>query len=293
MEGRSRMVDIIKPLIPRPLYAPTKGAYRFLLNLYWAVPLLMFERRLRKNYGQQFKVTIDPCDEMYRYSRDLRKVVPNQARFIYLRGGHRIVEDLECILQDLGYSTSNFSHLLEFASGYGKVTRFLATRIDPSKITVSDIDHRAVDFNTRTFGTKGFYSVADPHDLHPDGVYDLVFVYSLFSHLPAATWGAWLLALYGMLSVPGLLIFTTHGLGLYEAPDTRIRETEIHRVEDGFYFRYENETFGRLDPHQYGTTYVSPEYVQATLERNNLPQLKRVYPLGFGGFQDAYILEHA
>jgi len=51
-----------------------------------------------------------------------------------------------------------------------------------------------------------------PEDLALGRTFDVVFALSFFSHVPEATFGRWLRALFAGVSEGGILIFTTHGL---------------------------------------------------------------------------------
>jgi SAM-dependent methyltransferase len=82
------------------------------------------------------------------------------------------------------------NHVLEFASGHGRFTRHLVKAIGPGRVTVSDVVADAVDFARQSFGVQGFVSHAVPEQLAWPRRYDLVFVLSLFSHLPRGSWGA-------------------------------------------------------------------------------------------------------
>ncbi|HZI50740.1 MAG TPA: class I SAM-dependent methyltransferase, partial [Terriglobia bacterium] len=176
------------------------------------------------------------------------------------------------------------------ACGHGRLTRFLVHRLSRNRITVSDINKEAVDFVCRTFGVKGFYSVGTPEKLSHDGYYDVIFVGSLFSHLPVTIWASWLSRLYGMLSKNGVLVFSTHGMDLYK----QIAPAERQRLEtdtEGFF--YGEVTFGGggiLPPTIYGTTYVSDSYVRQVVKSRALGNLIGFYPKGLSQLQDVYVI---
>ena len=76
--------------------------------------------------------------------------------------------------------------ILDFASGYGRVTRFLAARLPPASLWVGEIDPDAVEFQRVRFGVGGQVSAQRAADLAIDGRFDAVLASSLFSHLPKA-----------------------------------------------------------------------------------------------------------
>jgi hypothetical protein len=74
---------------------------------------------------------------------------------------------------------------LDFAAGYGRVTRWLVSAY--GTVTVAEIEQDMIDFHTREFGVQEFVSSTDPRMLFlHDQDYD-IFVFSLFTHLPDRT----------------------------------------------------------------------------------------------------------
>lgn len=144
--------------------------------------------------------------------------------------------------------------ILEFASGYGAVTRHLTSAVSPAKLVSSDIHQAANEFNTSTFGVSTIQSTSDPKDYPSDVKFDIVFALSFFSHMPKQTWAVWLKTLFSLVKEDGCLIFTTQGLmsrpfhGDPEIPD------------DGFWFASNSEQKD-LDVDEYGQTIVTIDYV--------------------------------
>jgi SAM-dependent methyltransferase len=172
---------------------------------------------------------------------------------------------------------------LEFASGHGRFTRHLVKALGAERVTVSDVVPGAVDFSQRTFGVPGFRSTSTPEDLAWPQRYDVVFVLSLFSHLPRSTWARWLSRLYDGVAPGGVLVFTTHGA----------RATAFDKVtldDEGFFFAPSSES-NAIDPNEYGTTFTSEAFVRARIaETVGVEQLVHVAPEQFWNHQDAYVL---
>ena len=154
----------------------------------------------------------------------------------------------------------------------------------PQRVTVSDIVEDAVQFTQAHFGVGGFVSASMPEQLRWPAQYDLVFVLSLFSHLPRATWGRWLRALKDAVAPGGLLVFSTHG----------VKAANFHHVKldaSGFFFTPSSESQA-IDGQEYGTTFTSPEFVFAQVDqewgRNALLHSSLVH---FWNHQDAYVLQ--
>ena len=75
-----------------------------------------------------------------------------------------------------------------------------------------DIHPEAIDFLANRIGVKTMLSAHVPEQFSPPEKYDVVFALSFFSHMPKTSFGRWIRALFDALSVPGYLVFTTHGL---------------------------------------------------------------------------------
>jgi len=144
-------------------------------------------------------------------------------------------------------------HMLEFASGYGCVTRHLRNNPNLS-LVACDIHEQAIDFLRTKLGVRSMMSAHVPEDLAIEDKFDVVFALSFFSHMPKATFGRWIKALFAQLRTPGYLIFTTHGL----ASRKLHREPEI--PSDGFWFSEKSEQ-GDLSTAEYGTAIVTPDFV--------------------------------
>jgi len=202
----------------------------------------------------------------------------------YLEGGEWNAAEVAQLLEGAGFPLRDAGSFLEFACGYGRLTRHFVHMISPSKITVSDIDPRAVDFVREKFGVGGFPSASTGEQLTREERYDVIVVVSLFSHLSLADWGPWLTRLHKMLNPDGVLLFSTHN------PDDADQE-RVELKADGFLYMEENETRGRLDVAHYGVTYVSKEYVQRAVSENPAARLVNYSPRALMGGQDAYVVQ--
>jgi len=242
---------------------------------------------LRRAWGwhaeQAIDLSVDWRDEMYlHFHRPFRD---RRALESYLRTGRETLEVLQRLLADQGIEPCELERVLEFACGYGRNTRFLRTLFDPTRLHVCDIDRNAVDSNARRFGTRPMYSGPEPADWRGSLTFDLIFVASLFTHLPYESWGGWLRRLSEALSPEGHLVITTHGLDWLAETD------EVIRIEGGFCYQRANETAGRLSCDEYGSSYVSPDWVQERLEDQGLEELQ-CEPNALWG-QDVWILRRA
>jgi SAM-dependent methyltransferase len=173
--------------------------------------------------------------------------------------------------------------LLEFASGYGMVTRHLTDAMPRVQVTSCDIHQQAVDFVHRQLGGVAVLSRDEPEELELGRTFDVVFALSFFSHMPKSSFGRWLAALYRAVAPGGILAFTTHGLGSRAA----LGHPEID--EDGFWFKADSEQHD-LDTARYGSTLSTPDYVIAELYRQVGAPLAAFRGSYWWGHQDLYVV---
>jgi 2-polyprenyl-3-methyl-5-hydroxy-6-metoxy-1,4-benzoquinol methylase len=251
----------------------------------------------RRKYGDQFVWKIHDQDDLLHYGLDAASAEPPfryyRAVSSYLEGGAWNVSEVEKVLDDVGFSLHEAGSFLEFACGYGRLTRHFVHMVRASKITVSDIDHRAVDFVKEQFGVHGFYSAPTAEQLTYDDRYDVIVVVSLFSHLPMEQWRPWLTRLNDMLTANGLLLFSTLGMHAWSINVNEADRDAFQAKADGFFYREENETRGHLSGADYGTAYVSEKYVERLVLANFADPQLEFFPRALNGFQDAYVLQRA
>ena len=152
----------------------------------------------------------------------------------------------------------------------------------PGKITVAEIDPGAVRFQEEAFGVRGVVAGTAPESLALSDAFDVVVASSFFSHLPAGRFEAWMERLYARVAPGGVLIFSVHGIWLLPAGEPA--------PPSGIAFRPVSET-RRLEGAEYGTSYVTPEFVRGAAAKVAGADARLVaLPLGLCGFQDLYVL---
>jgi SAM-dependent methyltransferase len=219
-------------------------------------------------------------DQMFSYSASARGNT-STARSEYFTSGAQLLKVLEQIVAWKFGSLEKVSSFLDFASGYGRLTRFLVHELPADRIWVSDIQAEAVAFQEAEFGVPGFVSTADPADLVCDRTFDTILVASLFSHLPPATFTSWLHKLYSLLNPGGLLIFSVHGESLMLPGHTM--------PDSGIWFDQTSE-IASTEAKEYGVSIVTETYVRnAIVAATGQTAYKRI-ELGLLYQQDLYLV---
>ena len=244
---------------------------------------LIERNRLSGWFGELTGVNcqISPSDDIFRFFESHPTSI-NPLRD-YLADGWRTLSELMLLLEEVGRPLLHAGQVLEFASGHGRFTRHLVKALGPARVVVSDVVADAVDFSKEAFGVRGFVSHRAPERLAWPERFDLVFVLSLFSHLPRHTWGRWLNTLYQGTAPGGLLVFSTHG---HEAAERQ----QVSLDDSGFFFAPSSES-SAVDPQDYGTAFTSEQFVRAQVEEwlGEVPLL-RLFPVQFWNHQDAWVV---
>lgn len=173
--------------------------------------------------------------------------------------------------------------LLEFASGYGRASRYL--KKNPLfDLVCCDIHPQAIEFLKEKIGVKTLQSTPSPQRFSTPYKFDVVFALSFFSHMPRTTFGPWLRALFEALDVGGYLIFTTHGW----TSASRFNLSTL--PPDGFSFSSDTEQKD-IDTSEYGCTVAAPEFVFHEIRRQTGSENISFQQAGWWNLQDAWVVK--
>ena len=171
---------------------------------------------LREKYGVITDIHLDDWVFSYLYEmfgRDMDKTLG-----IYLMSGRVSAEKIRDLIVDLQGATLADGKirepmtLLDFASGYGCVTRHINNVIPDGKVVAMDIHDKAMYFNSANLKVQAALSNTDPAKVDAFFQFDVVFALSFFSHMPRARIAPWLRKLVEFVKVGGMLLFTAHGV---------------------------------------------------------------------------------
>ena len=198
--------------------------------------------------------------------------------------GQQSAKQLDELIKKFHPNPAEQLSLLEFASGYGCVSRHLKKYHEAYRIVACDIHDKAVEFLRERIGIEAVPSASDPDRLPLKEQFDVVFALSFFSHMPPTAWGRWALRLLEAVADGGLLIFTTQG---------RVGWTQVNRPpldEEGYWFSAVSEQKD-LPVEEYGTMIVTPYYVLRQLERSALAKPIFFQEAFWWGVQDTYVIQ--
>jgi SAM-dependent methyltransferase len=227
--------------------------------------------------GRRYGVSgeLDPHDHIFWYVYDDPSLSDKtQAPEFYFESGRQtaaFLRDLlnepriKAVLADRTHASEPLS-ILEFASGYGRVTRHFPTILPEANVVACDIHKEAVAF-LRGIGLQACLSSSAPERLDTGRSFDVIFVLSFFTHMPRSTWTRWLWSLANQLTPGGVLIFTAHG-------EVSQGLMSVARLEpDGFYFTCASEQKD-LPVAEYGNTVTTFDYVYSQFAGSDLKLLQ-------------------
>lgn len=160
--------------------------------------------------------------------------------------------------------TADNKSILDFGSGYGRVSRFLPFYFPDADIFISEVKPDALLFQEEEFG---FGIVAHNHlaESFPNKSFDVIIAGSVFTHLPQDLFEKWYAKLCKSISSKGMVMFSYNNIERIASPNN----PDIHytsQSEDSF-FRVSDRL---ADDNTYGLTFVSQSYLSKLAKDNGL-----------------------
>lgn len=228
---------------------------------------------------------IDARDEMLAFALDYHGESRDLALVSYFRSGLAAFDALRQLLEWRFGSLERVGRVLDFASGFGRMTRFLVTALPADRVWVSEIQAGAARFQKRWLGVGVVPAAAAPEAFACERRFSAIFAASFFSHLPQPAFRTWLERLWSRVEPGGFLAFSTHGEEVMLPGRTM--------PASGFYFEEMSES-DALDKSSYGSSWASEGFVRRTAEETLggdivVHRLAR----GLWHFQDLYVVTEA
>jgi SAM-dependent methyltransferase len=177
----------------------------------------------------------------------------------FLRSGRAHAELIRSLLAEAGTSVESLGALLDWGCGCGRVLRNWAS-LPGTRVHGCDINPRMVDWcrDNLAFTRVGLNDVSPPLT-YDDSIFDLVYAFSVMTHLPEELQHAWMRECLRVLRPGGYLLITT--LGAYYLTRDRLNEHERRRFLGGdVVVLYKGAPGTSLC-----SAYHPPEYVQRKL----------------------------
>jgi SAM-dependent methyltransferase len=139
-----------------------------------------------------------------------------QAQFVGSCGAEAFVEasvfcaKLRAVARTHADAVQPDSRILDFGVGWGRLYRVMLNHVKPTTLVGADIDQMCVDLcsSAMSYGTFVRNGISPPLDFASHTL-DLIYAYSVFSHLAPEVAGDWMKEFRRVLRPGGLVAFTT------------------------------------------------------------------------------------
>lgn len=149
----------------------------------------------------------------------------------FLRSGKQHAELIRGLLADNGKSVDELDALLDWGCGCGRVIRHWS-HLSGTRVFGCDVNPRMVEWCAAhlDFADVTVSEMVPPLP-YPDSSFDLVYAFSVFTHLPEDLQHAWMRECHRVLRLNGHLVIST--LGEYYASRGRLTEDERRSFSNG------------------------------------------------------------
>ncbi len=192
------------------------------------------------------------------------------------------------------------NNILDFACGFGRVSRYLRAEFPDADFTAADIWKESVAFNASTFSATAYCSDTDFSKINFHQSFDLIWCGSLITHIPEQQAIELLNCFTRHLKRGGLMVFTTHGRNMYKRRQLKsmsynISDNDFLKVEESYknvgygFAPYDKETsYGNM----YGISMTSLGWIYSFLVNQSDFSLKAYIESGWDNHQDVVAIRH-
>lgn len=183
----------------------------------------------------------------------------------------------ERLIQD-GNGLSRNTTVMDFGCAWGRIIRFWLRDISAENLYGFDIEDRFLSIAKRDLpGCNFALSRASPPLAAPDNSFDLIYAYSVFSHLPQGLTDSWVSEFARVLKPGGIACLTTRprahieiagtdaGKSAHQATYAKViteRDAALSRYDAGEFIFYAAHGGGGLAAETYGEAIIPPAYAE-------------------------------
>ena len=135
----------------------------------------------------------------------------NLDAFTFLEIGRNCAGQIASILSQNGVEIDKLESLLDFGCGCGRIIRHFHS-LKKTKVYGTDYNRKLIEWCRQNLTFAEFeMNQLQPPLIYRAAQFDLIYAYSVFTHLPEPLQMSWLAELWRVLKPNGHLIMTTHG----------------------------------------------------------------------------------
>jgi len=198
----------------------------------------------------------------------------------HLGGGLSAAMDITQKAEKHNHRFESASNIFDFGCGTSRILRYMIEFLPGPQYYGSEVFRENIEWGERAFPEVIYLrqNTFPPLDVQ-DGIFDIIYAYSIFTHFEETLHLQWLSDLHRMLKIGGLIILTIHGeIILKRCKDEEdIRQSmyvtgrdyeELYKkfYDNGYiyYSCYDHKQLsnGGLDSNVFGITFISKEYIR-------------------------------
>lgn len=193
-----------------------------------------------------------------------------------LRDAFMFVQFCQKMLSDYGNGLSGDASVLDFGCSWGRIIRFWTRDISPENLFGVDVEERFLSL-AKDHVRGPTYSLSNhaPPLAMPDNSLDLIYAFSVFSHLPQSLADSWIDEFARMLKPGGIACLTTRPRSHIEQAGTSLdrgaqagsyaqiftdRDSALEAYDAGNFVYYPSGGGGSLTPDKYGEAIIPANY---------------------------------
>lgn len=219
---------------------------------------------------------------------------PNNGKY-YLRCGYEVHDEILKFFAENDQSTDKIENFLDFACGFGRITRWLTHVAPKSNYYVCDIMNNASQFCADSFGAKFLPGFNTFKEYKFEQKFDMIWVGSLFTHLNERNLVGYFNMLTESLNKDGIIVFTLHGLEVVK----RIRfNLKNYNMSDEsmqqMILDYDHNNFGYANYNHsksYGISISNYTWFHNLMSKRPHLALRKFIPSGWVGHQDLVFVQ--
>jgi len=202
----------------------------------------------------------------------------------YIQSGLVNAWTMDGCLREAGFDPLAGGRVLDFGVGCGRTLHYFALYSGSCEFVGADVDGEAIEWCREKLDFASFEKLpTSPPTAFPDGHFDAIYAFSVFSHLPEALHRAWLTELFRISKPGAAIVLTVPGRHVIQAvldeswsgafPKAKLLHRAMPQLEEtGFaFFPYKKLDYANaknrrlsdtLDPKEYGSTFILEHYVR-------------------------------
>ncbi len=184
--------------------------------------------------------------------------------------------------------------ILDFGAGAGRVTRWLRAAFPNAALDVCDLRQQDLDFCRDEFGARSWTSGTEISSLNAPGRYDLIWLGSVATHLPAAQTVQMLKKMLSWTNRAGLAVISFHGRHAFDrhnSGDIRYIHDEGWNLMKNSYAESGYGYAEYLGYNGYGVSITKPSWIAGLVENWSDAKLVALAESAWDGHHDVLAVQ--